>query len=76
MSGARAADFTVFAGFLMVEKFSYSVSDISLLFLFNGILNVLFARRIGRLIARFGERNTLIFEYSGLILVFCGYCSG
>jgi len=73
MSGARRQIFTVFAGFLMVEKFSYSVSDISLLFLFNGILNVLFARRIGRLIARFGERNTLIFEYSGLILVFCGY---
>ena len=73
MSGARRQIFTVFAGFLMVEKFSYSVSDISLLFLFNATLNVLFARRIGRLIAAFGERNALLLEYSGLILVFCGY---
>ncbi len=73
MSGARRQIFTVFAGFLMVEKFGYSVSDIALLFLFNATLNVLFARRIGRLIAFFGERNALLLEYSGLILVFCGY---
>ena len=73
MSGARRQIFMVFAGFLMVEKFGYSVSDISLLFLINATLNVLFARRIGRLIARFGERNALLLEYSGLIVVFCGY---
>ncbi len=73
MSGARRQIFMVFAGFLMVEKFGYSVSDISLLFLINAALNVLFARKIGRLIGRFGERNALILEYSGLILVFCGY---
>jgi predicted MFS family arabinose efflux permease len=34
---------------------------------------VFLARRIGRLIGRFGERNALILEYSGLILVFAGY---
>lgn len=48
MSGARRQIFVVFAGFLMVEKFGYSVSDIALLFLLNAALNVLFARRIGR----------------------------
>lgn len=73
MSGARRQIFMVFAGFLMVEKFAYSVSDISLLFLLNATLNVLFARRIGRLIARIGERNALLVEYTGLTLVFCGY---
>ena len=73
MSGARRQIFTVFAGFLMVEKFSYSVGDISLLFFVNASLNVLFARRIGRLIGHFGERKALLLEYSGLILVFCGY---
>ncbi len=73
MSGARRQIFTVFAGFLMVERFGYSVSDISLLFLVNASLNVVFARRIGRLIGRFGERNTLLLEYGGLVLVFCGY---
>ncbi len=73
MSGARRQIFVVFAGFLMVEKFGYSVADIALLFLINASLNVLFARRIGKLIGRIGERNALLLEYSGLILVFCGY---
>jgi len=73
MSGARRQIFVVFAGFLMVEKFGYSVSDIALLFLLNASLNVLFARRIGRLVARIGERNALLLEYTGLILVFTGY---
>ena len=73
MSGARRQIFTVFAGFLMVERFGYSVSNIALLFLFNAGLNILFARRIGRLIGRFGERRALVMEYSGLFLIFCGY---
>lgn len=73
MSGARRQIFVVFAGFLMVERFGYSVSEIALLFLLNASLNVLFARRIGRLIHRIGERNALLLEYMGLILVFTGY---
>ncbi|MES9897876.1 MAG: MFS transporter [Sedimenticola sp.] len=73
MSGARRQIFVVFAGFLMVEKFGYSVADIALLFVINASLNVVFARRIGKLIGRIGERNALLFEYGGLILVFCGY---
>jgi len=73
MSGARRQIFMVFAGFLMVEKFGYSVSNIALLFLVNASLNVIFARKIGCLIARFGERNALLLEYSGLMIVFCGY---
>ena len=73
MSGARRQIFMVFAGFLMVEKFSYAVSDIALLFLLNAVINVVFARRIGRMIARIGERNALVLEYGGLLLIFCGY---
>ena len=73
MSGARRQIFVVFAGFLMVEKFAYSVSDIALLFLINAGMNVLFAKKIGRLIHRIGERKALLIEYTGLILVFCGY---
>ncbi|MFK5927482.1 MAG: MFS transporter [Desulfuromusa sp.] len=73
MSGARRQIFMVFAGFLMVEKFSFSVSNIAMLFLVNASLNVLFARKIGRLIARFGERNALLLEYVGLIIIFVGY---
>ncbi|MCG9554321.1 MFS transporter [Vibrio sp. Isolate31] len=73
MSGARRQIFTVFAGFLMVEKFGYSAAEITLLFLINYLFNFLFAKRIGRFIGVFGERKALIFEYVGLIGVFVGY---
>ncbi|ELL9330739.1 MFS transporter [Vibrio fluvialis] len=73
MSGARRQIFTVFAGFLMVEKFGYTAADITLLFLINYVFNFLFAKRIGRFIGVVGERKALLFEYTGLILVFVGY---
>ncbi|EPE5850364.1 MFS transporter [Vibrio vulnificus] len=73
MSGARRQIFTVFAGFLMVEKFGYSAADITLLFLANYLFNFLFAKRIGRFIGVMGERKALTFEYVGLIFVFVGY---
>ena len=73
MSGARRQIFTVFAGFLMVEKFGYSAADITLLFLINYLFNFIFAKRIGRFIGVVGERKALMFEYVGLIFVFVGY---
>ncbi|OEE42830.1 MFS transporter [Vibrio anguillarum] len=73
MSGARRQIFTVFAGFLMVEKFGYSAADITLLFLINYLFNFLFAKRIGKFIGVVGERKALLFEYTGLIVVFVGY---
>jgi len=73
MSGARRQIFVVFAGFLMVERFGFDVGQISLLFLLNAGANVVLAPRIGRLIARWGERRALIFEYGGLICVFSAY---
>ncbi|WP_206483237.1 MFS transporter [Thalassotalea sp. G2M2-11] len=72
-SGARRQIFVVFAGFLMVEKFHYSVADISALFLINYIFNWLFAARIGKLIGIIGERKVLRFEYIGLITLFIAY---
>ena len=73
MSGARRQIFTVFAGFLMVEKFGYSAADITMLFLINYLFNFLFAKKIGRFIGKVGERKALMFEYTGLICVFVGY---
>lgn len=72
-SGARRQIFVVFAGFLMVEKFGYSVSEISALFLINYIFNWLFAAKIGKIIGIVGERKVLKFEYIGLILLFIAY---
>ena len=73
MSGARRQIFIVFAGFLMVEKFGYPVDQITLLFLINAVINIILAPRIGRLIARWGERRALLCEYAGLIGVFTAY---
>ncbi|NVK33113.1 MAG: MFS transporter [Rhodobacteraceae bacterium] len=73
MAGARRQIFTVFAGFLMVERFDYHVHEVAALFLLNGVFNMLLAPKIGQLIVRFGERKALIFEYVGLIIVFISY---
>ena len=73
LSGARRQIFVVFAAFLMVEKFGYSASQVTLLFLVNYAFNYLFAEKIGSLIGKFGERRALTFEYIGLIIVFIAY---
>ena len=73
MAGARRQIFVVFAGFLMVEKFGFEATDIALMFLANGTINVVLAPRVGKLIARWGERRALALEYAGLIVVFSGY---
>ena len=73
MGGARRQIFVVFAAFLMVEKFEFTVGEISLLLLANAAINVVLAPKIGRLIHKFGERNSLIFEYIGLVFIFIGY---
>jgi hypothetical protein len=73
LSGARRQIFVVFAAFLMVEKFGYSASEVTLLFLVNYAFNWFFAERIGALIHRIGERRALTIEYIGLIFVFIAY---
>ena len=73
MSGARRQIFVVFAGFLMVEKFGFSVKTMTLMFLANLFMNIIMAPLIGKLIGRWGERRALTCEYIGLIAVFLGY---
>lgn len=72
-SGARRQIFVVFAGFLMVEKFNYTVSEVSALFLINYVFNWLFAAKIGQFIGRVGERVALRVEYIGLFVIFVSY---
>ncbi len=73
MSGARRQIFTVFAGFLMVEKFGYDAATITLLYLLNHAINMVLAPKIGKLIGKWGERRALTFEYIGLFIVFVSY---
>ncbi len=73
LSGARRQIFIVFAGFLMVEKFGFSVAEMVLLFLVNGVLTIYLAPRIGRLVSYWGEKRTLTLEYAGLVGIFTAY---
>ncbi|TNF89397.1 MAG: MFS transporter [Gammaproteobacteria bacterium] len=73
LSGARRQIFVVFAGFLMVEKFGFTVAQMSLLFLVNGVLTIYLAPRIGRLVSYWGEKRTLSLEYGGLVCIFTAY---
>lgn len=73
MWGARRQIFIVFAGFMMVERFGYTVPQFTGLFLATAIFNMLFAGRIGGLVGKWGERRALTFEYLGLIGVFTAY---
>ena len=66
LSGARRQIFVAFAGFLLVEKFDYSVANIALLLMLNHACNYFFAERIGAWIGRVSERVALTFEYIGL----------
>ncbi|WP_171100434.1 MULTISPECIES: MFS transporter [unclassified Ruegeria] len=73
MAGARRQIFVVFAGFMMVEKFGFEVHELTSLYLINLMINMMAAPLLGKAVAKFGERRTLIFEYAGLAIVFAAY---
>jgi len=73
MSGARRQIFMVFAGFMMVEKFGFEVHELTALYLINLMVNIVVAPLLGRIVARYGEHKALVFEYTGLVLVFLAY---
>ncbi len=73
MAGARRQIFVVFAAFMMVERFGFEVHEITALFLINYLANMLLAPLMGRALGIYGERNVLVFEYFGLVIVFLAY---
>ncbi|MDG1442914.1 MAG: MFS transporter [Pseudomonadales bacterium] len=73
MAGARRQIFTVFAGFLLVEKFGFPLESMVLLVLANAAINIYAAPKIGKLISFIGERRALTLEYCGLIGIFLSY---
>jgi hypothetical protein len=73
MGGARRQIFIIFAVLLMVQKFEYDVSEITLLMLVNALVNTLIAPKLGSLIARWGDRLTMIVENIGLVTIFLLY---
>jgi hypothetical protein len=75
MAGARRQIFMAFAVLLMVQKFKYSVQEITILFVINNIINYYLSPMVGRSIIRFGERKVLSLEYFSLIFVFLAYAT-
>jgi len=73
MAGARRQIFMAFAVLLMVQKFKYSVQEITILFVVNNIINYYLSPLIGKGIIRFGERKVLSLEYLSLIFIFVAY---
>jgi hypothetical protein len=75
MAGARRQIFMAFAVLLMVQKFEYSVREITILFVVNNFINYYLSPMIGKSIIRFGERKVLSLEYFSLIFIFLAYAT-
>ena len=73
LAGARRQIFVAFAVFLMVKKFGYTISEVTLLFMLNNAINSFLSPMIGRAVNRFGERKVLSLEYMSLFFIFLGY---
>ena len=73
MGGARRQIFMVFAGFMLVEKFAFSLPDMAILAAANVFVMMIAAPIIGKWIVKIGERAILSIEYIGLALVFAAY---
>ena len=73
MAGARRQIFIAFSVLLMVQKFQYTVQEVTLLFVINNLINYYLSPIIGKSIIRFGERKVLSLEYASLVVIFMAY---
>jgi predicted MFS family arabinose efflux permease len=73
LSGARRQIFDVFSVFLLVERFNFSLFQMSLLMLFNNIINWFLNPFIGRAINAIGEKTLLRFKYITVLMLCIGY---
>jgi MFS family permease len=73
MMGCRRHIFSTFAIFMLVDIHGIDVRQTAMLFLVNNLFNTYTAAQLGKLVARFGERKLLTFNFLGLIGVFLGY---
>jgi predicted MFS family arabinose efflux permease len=73
MAGARRQIFMAFAVLLLVQKFHYSVQEVTALFVVNNAINYYLSPLIGKSIIRFGERKVLSLEYVSLVFIFMAY---
>jgi predicted MFS family arabinose efflux permease len=75
MAGARRQIFIAFSVLLLVQKFNYSVQEVTLLFVINNSINYFLSPLVGKSIIRFGERKVLSLEYLSVIFIFTAYAT-
>ena len=75
MAGARRQIFIAFSVLLLVQKFDYTVQEVTLLFVINNSINYFLSPWVGRGIIRFGERRMLSAEYLSVIFLFTAYAT-
>lgn len=75
MAGARRQIFIAFSVLLLVQKFNYSVQEVTILFVINNSINYFLSPLVGRSIIRFGERKVLSLEYLSVIFIFSAYAT-
>ncbi len=73
LAGARRQIFVVFAAFLLVEKFGFSIDKMIMIYLVNKIISMISAPIVGKLVTRFGEKLSLRIEYISLMIIFFLY---
>ena len=75
MAGARRQIFMAFSVLLTVQKFHYSIQEVTILMVINNIFNYYLSPLIGKSIIRFGERRVLSLEYISLFFIFMAYAT-
>jgi MFS family permease len=73
LSGARRQIFNVFAIFLLVEYFKFSLFQMSLLLLINNLVNWFLNPYIGLAINAVGEKKLLTIKYVAVLLLCLAY---
>jgi hypothetical protein len=75
MAGARRQVFIAFSVLLLVQKFQYTVQEVTFLFIINNTINYFLSPLVGKSIIRFGERKVLSLEYLSVIFLFTAYAT-
>lgn len=75
MAGARRQIFIAFSVLLLVQKFQYTVQEVTILFVINNSINYFLSPIVGKSIIRFGERKVLSLEYASVIVLFTAYAT-
>ncbi len=75
MAGARRQVFIAFSVLLLVQKFQYTVQEVTILFVINNTINYFLSPLVGKSIIRFGERKVLSLEYFSVIFLFTAYAT-